>query len=99
MVIVLNRRGQLHLKSVKRNNFELIDHKHDLRLPLINREIAYLQLVLLYADQHVDRVVNLYRGRVKALEALLADLTEDAADGIKAIGGEVICVVGIRGIF
>ena len=74
MVIILHRRGQLHLKTIKRNDFELINHEHHLGLPLINREIAYLQLVLLDADKHVDCVVDFDRGGVEALKALLADL-------------------------
>ena len=74
MVIILHRRGQLHLKTIERNDFELINHEYHLGLPLINREIAYLQLVLLDADKHVDCVVDLDRGGVEALKALLADL-------------------------
>ena len=106
-VIVLNTCWQLHGEAIKRDNPHFVDDKHYFwprdflvlqgRVPRMGGPAGLLNLVVvfLYANQHIDRVVDIHTGRVTALEVLLAHSTEETANRVEAIRSEEL-VRGLR---
>lgn len=86
IVVVLDRRRQLHLEAVEGYHSQFVDFHNDFMAFDYERKP-------LNADEHVDGVEDLEGGRVCVREGLLTLVGELAADRVKAVRNEVVIVI------